>query len=438
LVRRVLRCLAPLLAIVVAMVSRRADAQPATGSSPTHVGKDAPSKGATVGHVAVHVTGPGSDAIRILVDGIDVGAAPWEGDLPEGPHQVSAQSSTASAMAQSIAVTPGSRTTVDLATSPIVAHLQVRTSDGKASIFVDGTVRGEGAFSGDVLPGPHTIVVTREGFERFERTIALAERQTWAEAVTLQPIGATGATAPLGAARAFEGFYGGVGLMGAVGVGGQGTELETNCNTLGAASCETPSATGGGLFGYVGWTWNPVGFELFLVGLGDQTKQVAHFTGRGTMAQLPASLPSRDETFQFIGAGGGAALRARASFQNRVVRGSLAGGVGFAYREIFLNHDVAATDGSGANASYSPKNVGYASPAISVEGAIQIRVGATIGIAVGLQLWADNASIAGSNSVPPAQGHVLSNGVPIPTPAYHLASGPQILLLPFVGIQFGP
>jgi hypothetical protein len=406
---------------------------------PSQPGKDTRTKDSvSAAHLAVRVTGPGSDAIRVLVDGIDVGAAPWEADLPLGTHQVSAQSSTASATPQTVVMTPGSSTTVDLVTSPTVAHLQVRTSDGKASIFVDGTVRGEGAFEGDVLPGPHTIVVTREGFERFEKAITLAERQTWAEAVTLQPVGATGATSPLGAERAFEGLYGGFGLTGAVGVGGQGTELETNCNTLGAASCDTPSPAGGGAFGYVGYTWNPVGFELFLVGLADQTKQVAHFTGIGTMAQLPASLPARDETFQFVGVGGGAAVRARASFQNRLVRGSLAGGVGFAYREIFMSRDVKATDGSGAKASYAPQSVGYASPAISVEGAIQIRVTPAIGIALGLQMWADNASIAGDNSVPPAQGNVLSNGAAVPTPAYHLASGPQILLMPFVGMQFGP
>ncbi|HEY6461584.1 MAG TPA: PEGA domain-containing protein, partial [Polyangiaceae bacterium] len=109
------------------------------------------------GHVVVHASGP--EPLRVTVDGVDVGSTPWEGDLPPGPHSIAGRSSSALAEAQNVDVTAGSRTAVDLVSSATAAHIQVRTNDGQGSIYVDGVVKGQGAFSGDVAPGPHTIVV---------------------------------------------------------------------------------------------------------------------------------------------------------------------------------------------------------------------------------------------------------------------------------------
>jgi hypothetical protein len=392
------------------------------------------------GHVVVRLAGAATEPLRVIVDGTDVGATPWEGDLPPGTHQIAGRSSTASTAPQTVEVTAGSRTAVDLVPSPIGAHLQVRTSDGKGSIFVDGVSRGEGTFAGDVVPGPHSVVVTREGYERFEKTMPLAEHDTWAETVTLKPI-AGGSGSAEGAERAFEGIYGGLGLAGAFGVGGAGTELDTSCSTLGASSCDTPDPIGGGAFGYVGWTWNPVGFELFLIGLYDQHKETAHFTG--AVANLPGSMPPRDEAFTFIRAGGGAAIRARASFQNRIVRGTFAGGLGFSYRQMFMERKATATDASLGTEHYVPDSVGYVSPAVTAEATVQWRMSPTLALALGLQMWADNASMGGSNSVPPKSGEGLANPstmsfTAIPTPGYHYATGPQVFLLPYLGLQFGP
>ena len=110
-----------------------------------------------------------------------------------------------------------------------------------------------------------------------------------------------------------------------------------------------------------------------------------------------------------------------------------------------MKRDATATDGSGRASTYVPDSVGYLSPAVSLEGAAQFRITQTMAVSLGLQVWADNASIAGSNTVPAAPGKVLVNlsdpkqpPAPIPTPAYHLASGPQVFLMPFLGLQFGP
>jgi hypothetical protein len=391
---------------------------------------------ASQGHIVVHASG--TEPLRVIVDGVDVGVTPWEGDLPPGNHSVAGKSATAQAEAQTVELQAGSRAAVDLVSSATAAHIQIRTNDGKGSIYIDGVVRGEGAFSGDVAPGPHMVIVTRDGFQRYEKAMTLTERQTWAETVTLPQTAAAGATVSEGE-RSIEGFYGGFGFLGTLGVGGTGTELETNCSNLGAASCSTPAPLGGGAFGYVGWTWNPVGFELFLAGFGDTSNQKANYTGQAASGTLvPASAPARTESFTFIRGGGMAAIRARATFQNRILRGTFAGGFGLSYRELLMKRS--ATDTAGETNQYIPPGgVGYISPALSAEAALQIRLSQTLALAVGFQLIADNASIAGSNSVPAQQALPIgTSGTTIPTPEYHLASGPQVSLGPFLGLAFGP
>jgi hypothetical protein len=388
------------------------------------------------GHVVVHSTG--NEQLRVLVDGVDVGVTPWEGDLPAGPHTIAGRSSSSTADAQTVEITAGSRSAVDLVASGTAAHIQVRTNDGQGSIFIDGVDKGIGAFSGDVAPGPHSIVVTRDGFQRFEKSYTLAEKQTVAETVTLQPAAAAG-SAELEGDRGLEGIYGGFGFNGAFGVGGTGTELETGCANLGAASCSTPGPAGGGAFGYVGYTWNPVGFELFVMGGGDASTQKAVYNGQENGAGgviTPSSVPARTETFNFVRFGGLVAVRARATFQTRRLRGTIAGGLGVSYHALAMKRS--ASDSAGDTQNYvPPQGATYVSPALTAEAAFQYRFSQTFAVGVGLQFWADNASIAGTNSVGSQRALPLGSTL-IPTPAYHLASGPQVGLGPFIGLAFGP
>ncbi len=176
---------------------------------------------ATQGHLVVHASGP--DPLRVLVDGVDVGATPWEGDVPPGTHSITGRSSSATAAGQTVDVAVGSRTAIDLVASDTAAHVSVTTSDGKGVIYLDGVVKGEGTFKGDVAPGPHSVVVSRDGYQRFEKTLTLAEQQTWAETVTLSQT--PSATVGQGEAdHPYKGLYGGFGLTALFGVGGMGTE----------------------------------------------------------------------------------------------------------------------------------------------------------------------------------------------------------------------
>ena len=135
------------------------------------------------------------------------------------PRDRGAQLERGATASQTVNVAAGDKLSVDLVSSATAAHLQVRSSDGKGIVFVDGVNKGEGSFAGDVAPGSHTVVIEREGYERFEKTVALGERETWAETVSLKPAG--GEPRRAAPERAFEGLYGGFGFVGLFGVGGQ-------------------------------------------------------------------------------------------------------------------------------------------------------------------------------------------------------------------------
>jgi hypothetical protein len=396
-------------------------------------------RAATTGHVVVQA--PGGESLRVIVDGVDRGATPWEGDLPAGAHEISGRSSSATVAPQGVMVTAGEREQVTLVTTATAAHVQIRTSDGKGLVYLDGVVKGEGAFEGDTAPGPHSAVVTREGYERYEKAFTLGPRETMAETVTLHPTAAAAAAAagPV-AERAFQGVYGAFGFGGLFGVSGQGTDLETTCNELGASSCNTPKAIGGGAFGYVGYTWDPVGFELFLAGEGDTAQQTANFNGS---APQFSSLIGQ-EKFTYIRFGGLAALRARATASfGSVLRGTLAGGVGLSIKELTMARQATASGTTGRDLYVpSPAFVQYVSPALTLEASLELRVTPTVAFSLGLLLWADNASIAGTNDVAASPGRELyaKSGAPEPieTPQYHLATGPQVFLGPQLGMLFGP
>jgi hypothetical protein len=241
----------------------------------------------------------------------------------------------------------------------------------------------------------------------------------------------------------FEGVYGGFGLVGLFGVGGLGSELETSCNTLGAASCNTPSPNGGGAFGYVGWTWQPVGFELFGAFTADEARQSAHFNATGTAASgNPLASPGRDEDFTIGRTGGYLAVRARASTQWEKLRLTAAGGVGVAIKEMGVQRVATATDGSNGTDKFTAGGVVYTGAAISAELAAHYRLTPTMALSLGVEMLADNASMTGSTAVGPQPGHALltpsGQATRIPTPQYTLASGPQVFVGPFVGMIFGP
>src|SRR5690606_817415 len=69
-------------------------------------------------------------AIRVFVDRVDMGDAPWSGEVEPGQHEIGGRSATLAAVPQTITVARGESVDVVLVASANTAPVRVVTSDG--------------------------------------------------------------------------------------------------------------------------------------------------------------------------------------------------------------------------------------------------------------------------------------------------------------------
>jgi len=384
-------------------------------------------------------------AVRVFVDGIDMGPAPWEGDVDPGTHEVVVRGPNLVSAPEKVTVDKNGLRDIELRASGTLAKLKVSV-DGSptALIQLDGKPVGNGSFSAEIPAGTHKLVVTREGYQRFEDEIVLAERENVSRTVVLNLSEEVKTGGDDKGPRKLEGFYGGFGLMGLMLPAGNGSDVQTACanKSQGVEACSGGGAAlGGGLFFFAGHHWDPVGLELLFGGSFDQQSTTLDYSGSnlGVGGGLGPD-PKRKEDF-LIGRGGGFLLgRTRLSFQTNGLRGSFAVGVGASYRVSFLVRD---TEGpQGLRDAFASNAVGSLSPVLSLDGSVAPRFSEKLSMPIGLMMLAEspNAKIFG-DQIPrtdPDGSRQLAPGVGLTTPSYQLATGPQVYLGLYVGLMFGP
>lgn len=381
--------------------------------------------------------------IRVTVDGVDVGEAPWSGEVDPGPHDVGARGVGVAASPRKVTVERGKTEELELVAVASTAPVKIGTSDAKGLIYLDGKLVGEGAFVGDISSGPHALKITREGYDPFEEEITIREREPFARTVTLKLVSKI-ETGPLVEVERLEGLYGGFGLMGFATPGGTGSSMERQCDAKSQLppllSCETPDGVGGGLGGFFGYHWDPVGLELYLAGHYDQRTYRNDWNAASTDPGIGPD-PARLEEFNLRRAGGMGLARVRATWQSKHLRLSLAAGAGVSYRVMSLDRDTRAKDASGARDVFVSDTPSYVSPVVALEPTILYRLTRGVAVSLGVQLFLETpGSFLNGGENPKTAGernHALGlRG--LTTPSYELASNVQIFVGPVLGMMFGP
>ena len=348
---------------------------------------------------------------------------------------------------EKVTVERGKTRDVELVASATYATLKVGTSDGKGLIYLDDKLVGEGTFTSDVPSGPHRLRLTRDGYDPFEETIDLKEKETLARSITLK-LSSKIDTGPVQKEnRPLEGIYGGFGLLMTFLPGGMKSTMQKDCEDSPRppelASCSGESGgLGGGVTGFVGYHWDPIGVELFLGAQYDQTKPSQKWVASSTDPGFGDD-PPRTEDFSVRRIGGFGIARIRLTLQGEKLRFSIAGGVGIAYRSLVLTRD-ATRDSDGATDKLVTDAQSYLSPILSLEPSLQYRIGPHTAVALGFSLLVE--SPRSFDQIPTTKGeklHGFSNGPAAPasavtTPAYELATGTQVFIGPFIGMMFGP
>jgi hypothetical protein len=316
----------------------------------------------------------------------------------------------------------------------------VRDADERARIFVDEQEVGVGQFHGTLSPGQHRLRVAREGFEPFDRVLELGSGEVHAETVALRR--SVDSLAPGGAEDSAtnlrDGLYGGFQFLAAFSPGGSGSTPAAACDTTGATRCDAGSVLGGGLSGYVGWFFDPLGLELALLGAGDVVDPVATFDGvSGSEINPILAAPERDEKFTIGRFGGGAALRARFAHDIDRFRFTAAIGPGIMYRALLMRRSTDSPNGYAGEMTDSSAR--YWSPMLSLELGAHVLLGASTALALGVTSWFEHAG-DGAKTAPRNDTYLYRDGsqpLAQATPAYDVASGTQWFVGPFLGLSFG-
>jgi hypothetical protein len=337
----------------------------------------------------------------VVIDGVECGPTPWEGELEAGTHVIEARGLALVAAPTSVAIGPGEDQEIELVAVLQQGVLVASLVGGEGTIAVDGRVVGRTPYRGLLPAGPHTLRISETGFDTFEKTIFVTPGGETRERVTLGPASTEAGASEGGEGR--SGVFGGIMANLLFEPGGTHSDV---CATPGITNCSSSDPVGGGIIAHLGYAAGPTGIDA-LAGLALDASSV-RATAEGVSAQL--TVPR---------AGGIFAVRGRVAWdagpwQNpAALRLVLSGGLGAALREV-------------AFIALGVDSKSYLAPAVTVEGAAHVRFSPTLALSFGLLVWAENAG----NSV-------LVQAAPLPAPR-HIVSGTQIFVSPTVGIELGP
>ncbi len=139
------------------------------------------------GVVAVAVAG--APLARVLIDGVEMGFAPYAGEFAVGRHTVDAKAIGYVGAAASIELALDQRLAVDLELRQEKHEGRVRleAAPAGAALFLDGKALGSDRWEGVLPSGGHQVVARREGFEPQSTEVNVADDQVRTVRLELQP-----------------------------------------------------------------------------------------------------------------------------------------------------------------------------------------------------------------------------------------------------------
>jgi hypothetical protein len=118
------------------------------------------------------------DAV-VFIDGVEMGPAPFSGEVPTGRHTFEARKKgwvTARQTSQ-VAFAQPLKLTLTLTRDLQEGKVRVRTGHPDATIKIDGEVKGSGTWEGLLPAGGHKLEVTKDGYKTLTQEVALVADQ---------------------------------------------------------------------------------------------------------------------------------------------------------------------------------------------------------------------------------------------------------------------
>ncbi len=136
--------------------------------------------------VSIQVAGaPGAN---VIIDGIDMGLAPFKGEIAAGRHTFEARAGgyvTARQTSEVVYKEPLDLT-LNVSQERHEGKVKVSVNESSATIEIDGKIVGSGAWEGVLPSGGHQLVVRKPGYQTYSTDIALSDDQVRSVTVPLQ------------------------------------------------------------------------------------------------------------------------------------------------------------------------------------------------------------------------------------------------------------
>jgi hypothetical protein len=372
--------------------------------------------------------------VHVLVDQSDMGLAPWEGELPPGPHTIVLQSDALRAREQRIDVTARHRYELTLEAAPRAGKVRVTAQPATAQIAIDGNAVGQGSYAGELPVGEHALEVSAAGYQTRSGKVQIKADE---EAAIDLPLSAVAAAEVADHAADYRGVYVGLDFFG----GRPASAITYACpdpNAGCSSSSQPPFPVGAGAALRVGYSLGVIGVEVAGAGLGQLQHEVNTYDGTGSATPggggvVDASV-ARDEDFKLLSAGFFGGVGLRATTHGKVARLTVGAAGGVAFHSLRFSREVSGD----VNDSYT-STVSYAAPGLLADAALLL--GWTPGFKVKLGVMALVDAPGGDKSTADQNPYtVTSDSGPdrlLDTPPFVVAKSPSVFFGPTLGFQIG-
>lgn len=374
--------------------------------------------------------------VRVLIDGQDMGPAPWEGDLPPGPHGVELRGPKASAPKQTIDVVLKARAELVIDAIATTGKLRVTAAPASATITVDGNPVGLGVWEGDLEAGPHQIVTSAPGHTTHTSTIDVVAGQTIVREVMLPsfaPAGAPANAAPTG--DPYKGIYVRWLLLPAWRLGGTPSlrpSPVSPAGKYGGSDNSTPYPAGATSLG-VGYSFGFWSLEAVGAFAGQYGEVERTYDGSSTpqSTRVVDTSVAREEKYNYLTLGAFGGIGGRLTSPTQLIRFTFGTAFGVSYKDFQVNRDI-----TGDISSTASGGAGYVAPGFLFDAGILLGSTPGVTFSLGAVCWldfaGDNLAVLDSEKVQTKNGTLkLAGNVPV------AESGPNVFIGPAIGLQFG-
>jgi len=114
--------------------------------------------------------------VKVLVDGAEVGTAPWEGTLPVGPHVVTLQGEgNIGSPPSPVTINLNQLSRMVLIAEPLECELRVSPTPANATVSIDSVELGRGVWKGPLRCGGHLVEIAEPGFLPLKKQVSLTK-----------------------------------------------------------------------------------------------------------------------------------------------------------------------------------------------------------------------------------------------------------------------